>query len=209
MRYRPFLMVLAALPAAAQSEFPHHNLTLQVGAANPRGEISSFMKSAPQIGFWYGYRFLKYFQADTGLNLFFGAANVRQFVSTDLGNLQVGDREYMLPLGGRVILPLAAGRVLLAAGGGAAWLHYGEHLSNPYSYYGYSVNCDLCTARSGWGSYGLANASYFLDRDQHFRVGVSTQIIRAHTNGDAVGGIPGTRTSDHWINVAGELGFSF
>ena len=196
------------MPARAQDDnYPHHNITLGIGGATPTGEIQSFMGSSPAISIGYGYRFHRYFQADTGLDILFGAANVQGLVNTDLGVTNLKDREYMIPLGGRAIAPLLKGRLLLAGGGGGAWLHYSESLNQP-SYY-YSVACPTCTSRGGWGYYGLADAQYFLDQDHHFRVGVTTQFIRANTNGSAVGNVPAIQTSDHWVNVFAALGFSF
>lgn len=191
----------------AQDEYARHNVTLGIGGAAPTGDIKSFMKASPMLNVSYGYRFHRYFQADLGLNMIFGAANIHDFVNTDLGGTNLKDREYMLPFGGRVVAPLFRGRLLLGAGGGGVYLRYSESINQLD--YSYQVACPVCTARSGWGGYGLANASYFLDSDRHFRVGVTTQFIRAHTNGDALGNLPGVGTSDRWVNVLGEVGFSF
>jgi hypothetical protein len=114
----------------------------------------------------------------------------------------------MIPFGGLGILPLLGGRVLLSAGGGGTWLRYSEHLSqSAYSYY--NVSCPTCTSRSGWGNYTLLDGSYFLDHDHHFRVGLTSMFVRAHTNGDPIGNIPGVQTTDHWTNIAAQVGFSF
>lgn len=202
------LVALSGCTLSAQdSSFPHHNFTFNAGGVNPGGQLKSFMGAAPAVGFSYGYRFSRYLQADAGLDVSFGAANVSQFVNTDLGVTRIRDREYMLPFGGRAIAPLLKGRLLLAGGGGAAYLRYSESIQQ-VNYY-YQVSCPTCTSRSGWGPYGLASGSYFLDSGRHFRVGVTSMFIRAHTNGDTVGNVPGVRTSDHWANVYGELGFSF
>ncbi len=210
MRIAPYALFAAAcLPLAAQDVYPHHNITFNVGGARPAGEISSFMNSAPAIGFSYGYRFFRYAQADIGLNMFFGAANVQSLVDTGFGPSEIKDREYMIPVGGRGILPLLRGRLLLSAGAGVAYLRYSDHLVQPNGGYYGSIDCPLCTSRSGWGGYGLLGGSYFLDHDEHFRVGIESQLIRAHTNGDALGTLPGTRTSDHWNNIMAEVGFSF
>jgi hypothetical protein len=202
-----FAGLLLAAPLAAQSYWPHHNITLGIGAGLPQDEIKSFMKSSPGIQLGYGYRFVRYLQADLGLSITFGAANVRDFLPTQIGTFQIKDREYGVPLGGRAIAPLAGGRFLLAAGGGGMWLRYNTRVSQP-SYY-YRIDCPVCTARSGWASYALGNASYFLNSNQNFRIGVTTQFVRGHTNGEPVGDVPGTRTNDRWINVYAELGFSF
>ncbi len=165
------------------------------------------MQPSPLLTLGYGYRFLRYLQADFGLDITFGAAQVREFLTTEIGDLRVKDREYFLPFGGRAIAPLAGGRMLLSGGGGGAWIKYTTRISQP-SYY-FSVSCPICTERTGWGYYALANATWFLDYARHFRVGVTSRFVRGHTNGEAIGNIPATRTSDHWLNIFGEVGFSF
>ncbi|MCC6862607.1 MAG: hypothetical protein IT158_28790 [Bryobacterales bacterium] len=216
------LVLGAAAIAAAQDYYPRHNFTFGAGAAIPGGPsvaiqpdqplprdapIKEFMDTSPMIAIGYGYRFHRYFQADIGLNIGFGAANVRDFLDTSLGTVEIGDREYMLPMGGRAIAPLFGGRLLFAGGGGGAYLRYNERIRQPSDYF--RVDCPVCTRRSGWGYYALANGSYFLDSNQHFRIGVTAQFVRGHTEGEAVGNIPGTRTTDHWTNILGEFGFSF
>ncbi len=201
------LALVAALPMAAQESYSHHNVTLGVGPAVPQGNLGSYMKISPAVSIGYGYRFMRYFQADIGLDITFGAAQVRDFLTTDIGNFRINDREYFLPMGGRVIAPLHGERVLLSAGGGGAWIKYDTRVSQP-SYY-FSVQCPICSERTGWGYYALANATYFLDYARHFRVGATARFVRGSTNGGAVGNIPSTRTDDHWVNVFGEVGFSF
>ena len=112
----------------------------------------------------------------------------------------------MFPLGGRLIIPQPLRRVELSAGGGGIYLHYSETApSNGY----YQTSCYSCTSRSGWGGYGLANISYFLDENRTFRVGTTLQYVSATTNGEAVGNVPGIHTSDHWLNVSFGIGISF
>lgn len=199
--------ILMAAPLAAQDYWPRHNFTFGVGAGMPHGDIKTFMRNRPGITVNYGYRFVRYLQADLGLNMVFGAANERSFLDTQIGTLRINDREYMLPFGGRAIAPLLEGRLLIAAGGGGAWLRYNTRLNQPSSYY--RVDCPICTSRSGWASYALGNVSYFLDSNQHFRIGVTSQWVRGKTDGEQVGEIPGIRTSDRWTNIFGEVGFSF
>jgi len=216
------LLLGAAMIATAQDYYPRHNITFGAGGAVPGGSdvtilpdeplppdapIKSFMGASPMVAIGYGYRFHRFFQADVGLNIAFGAANVRDFLTTQIGAVEIGDREYMVPLGGRAIAPLAGGRLLFAGGGGGAYLRYNERIRQPSDYF--RIDCPICTSRSGWGYYALVNGSYFLDRNQHFRIGVTAQFVRGHTEGEPLGDIPGTRTTDHWTNILGEFGFSF
>ena len=93
-------------------------------------------------------------------------------------------------------------------GGGAAYLHYSE--TAPSGGYGYQTSiCYTCTSRGGWGGYGLANVSYFLDENHTFHVGTTIQYIAGSTNGQSVANIPAAKTTDHWTNVFFEFGMSF
>jgi hypothetical protein len=196
---------------AAQSFFggyyPHHNFTFGAGAASPRAELTGLFVDRPGISIAYGYRFERYLQADFGLDTVFGAGQIRDYFETPLGPSRIRDYQFFLPLGGRGIVPLAAGRLLLSAGGGGAYVRYTELLHQLSDYY--RVDCPVCGARSGWGYYTLAGAEAFLDRGRHFRLGVTGKVYRAHTEGDRLGAVPGYRTRDHWVHIFGHVGFSF
>ena len=158
------------------------------------------------VALHYGFRLNRLFQVDAGLQVGWGAAGNQNPVITDPGTVQGGDREWMIPLGGRLIIPQPLKRIELSAGGGAIYLHYSETApSNAY----YQVSCYSCTSRGGWGGYGLANVSYFLDENRNFRVGTTFQYVSAATNGANVGNVPGIRTSDHWANLSFGFGLSF
>lgn len=210
MTYRTVLasscLFASSLLFGQSGDFHHNNIVVGVGPAIPVGNATDYLSTAPFFKVGYGYRFNRLFQADAGLQIAFGAANNQNAVLTDLGQVQGGDREYMLPLGGRIIAPLPYKRIEASAGGGAVYLHYSETApSNPY----YSVNCYSCTSRGGWGGYGLANVSYFLDDNHNFRVGTTLQYIAASTNGQAVANFPANKTTDHWIDLSFEFGVSF
>ena len=163
------------------------------------------MQSAPAVSVGYGYRFLRNFQADIGLDILFGAARIREFLNTDVGGFRIKDREYFVPMGGRAIVPVASGKLLLSAGGGGLWMRYNERVNQPSSYF--RIDCPICTERSGWGYYAQVGGDWFFGRN--FRLGVKSRFYRGHTNGDPLGTVPGVRTTDHWVNTLGELGFSF
>jgi hypothetical protein len=136
----------------------------------------------------YGYRFTRLFQADVGFQVAFGAADNQNAEVTDLGPVQGGDREYMIPLGARFIM------------------HYSETVpSNGYC----SSACYSCTSRGGWGGYGVANASHYLGANHNFHVGTTFEFIAASTNGQAVGNVAAARTTDHWSNLFPEFAPSF
>lgn len=199
----PALFILT--PVRAQDYYPRHNFTFGVGGAAPQADLSSLMQSSPGVSVGYGYRFMRYFQADLGLDILFGAARIREFLQTDIGGFRIKDREYFVPMGGRAIVPLAEGRVLLSAGGGGLYLKYNERVNQPSSYY--RIDCPICTSRSGWGYYAQAGADYFFM--PNFRLGLKTRVYRGHTEGEPLGPVPGVRTRDQWVNTMAELGFSF
>jgi hypothetical protein len=201
------LLFLVPLSLAAQDYYPRHNFTFGIGAGQPRSELKGLFTNSPGISAGYGYRFHRYFQADAGVDTLFGAADVEDYLDTGAGFLKIRDREFFVPLGGRAILPLARGRFLFGGGGGVAYMRYAEVLRQPSEYFRF--DCPVCTSRSGWGWYALASATGFLDRDQHFRIGVTSRVFRGHTEGEPLGPVPGVRTRDHWVNVYGEFGFSF
>ena len=191
----------------AQDWYPRHNFTFNAGGTLPRGDLTYYAGEVPVIGVAYGYRFHRYFQADVGLDVAFGAADVHDYLYTGFGPLRIRDYQYFIPMGGRAILPLSHGRVLIYGGGGGAYLRYSEILRQPS--YDYHIDCPPCTARDGWGYYAQAGLSVFVDRAQRFRVGAGTRAYRAHTQGQPVGNVPRGTTSDRWYHIMGEIGFSF
>jgi outer membrane protein with beta-barrel domain len=201
--------VLAAstLAFGEENNFHRSNITVGVGPAIPVGNTTNYLNTAPFVTVGYGYRFNRWFQADAGFQAAFGAASNQNAEQTDLGPVQGGDHEFMIPLGGRIYIPQPFKRFEVSAGGGAAYLHYSETV--PSNGAGYSLGCYSCTSRGGWGGYGLATVSYFLDANHNFRVGTTFQLISASTNGQAVGNVPAISTVDHWTNLSFEFGLSF
>lgn len=206
---RALILFLMAIPALAQPAFRKNYFTVGGGGGLPGGELKPFLDTSPVVRVGYGYRFHRFFQADIGFDTVFHAAKVNDYVSTQFGDLRVKDYQFMLPMGGRTVLPVLNGRMLLYAGGGGAYLRYQERIRQPFSGTGYRIDCPECRSRSGWGYYGLLGMSYSLDRMQMFRVGFTTRVFRANTSGDAFGPLPAFRTSDQWVNTAAEFTFSF
>ncbi len=208
---RHLIMLLGAVATlSAQSYYhyyPRHNFTFGAGAASPRAELTGLFTDRPGVSVSYGYRFDRYFQADIGLDTVFGAGQIRDYLDTPLGPSRIRDYQFFLPMGGRAIAPLARGRLLISGGGGGAYLRYTELLRQLSDYV--RLDCPECNSRSGWGYYALVSAEAFVDRDRHFRLGVTSKVYRAHTEGDPLGPVPGVRTRDHWLQIFGLVGFSF
>ena len=200
-------LLTSVLGFAEDTDYHHNNFVFGVGPAVPVGNTTTYLNTAPLINFGYGYRFHRLFQADAGLQMAFGAANNQNAEVTNFGTVQGGDHEFMIPLGGRFYIPQPFKRFELSAGGGTAYLHYSETVSSGDA--GYSIGCYSCTSRGGWGGYGMANVSYYLDSNRNFHVGTTVQFIAASTNGQAVGNVPALKTTDHWTNIWFEFGFSF
>jgi hypothetical protein len=186
--------------------YPHHNFTFALGDAKPKGDLAPYFVQRPIISAGYGYRFHRYFQADVGLDVVFGAAHVEDYLETDFGPLRIRDRQFFVPFGGRAILPVFDGRLLISGGGGGAYMRYSELLRQPAS--DFRIDCPVCLSRDGWGYYALADVSFYLDRDQHFRLGAVAKTYRGHTEGESISGVP-ARTKDRWLNILGQVGFSF
>ncbi|MBK5292063.1 MAG: hypothetical protein JJE04_10345 [Acidobacteriia bacterium] len=202
------LMGLAA-PLGAQYRHHKHFFTAGGGAGVPSGDLKRYLSDSPAFRFNYGYRFHRFFQVDTGLDVVFYAADVNDYYESQVGDLRIRDYQYFVPLGGRTILPLAGDRVLLSFGGGGAYVRYQESIRQPFGEYGPRVECPPCRSRSGWGYYGLIGGSVALDRRKMLRLGVTSQVYRAETSGDAFGGVPPVRTKDKWVNTMAELTVSF
>ena len=199
-------LLASSLAFAQDSDFHRHNITFGLGAASPIGNATNYLATAPLVAIGYGYRFNRLFQADTGFQIAFGAANNQNAEVTDFGTLQGGDHEFMIPLGGRVFIPTRFKRFDVSAGAGTVYLYYSETV--PQNGF-YQNNCYSCTSRGGWGGYGLADISYFLDSNRNFHVGTTLQYIVGRTNGQPVRNVPGIQTTDHWVNLAFEFGLSF
>ncbi len=191
---------------SAQDLFPKHYLNFGPGIGLPRGEINAYFKTKPAVTANYGYRFHRYFQADAGYDVIFGAADTRAFLETQFGSLRIRDYQHFVTFGGRGVVPLSKGRVLFSAGGGGVLMRYQESVQQPSSYVRFG--CPQCTGRTGWGNYALASVR-FSTRWQRIWFGVTTKVIRGRTEGDPFGGLPSTRTKDYWLNTFGEVGFAF
>jgi hypothetical protein len=201
-------IMLAAVPLAAQERLTgRFSLTVGGGAGVPGQDLEGLMTDSGLLRVGFGYRFSRYLQADTGLDAVIHAAGVDFSQSTIIGNLRVRDNEYLVPFGGRVILPI--GRVELFAGGGGAYLHYAEQVSVPGGGSDNHFNCTICTSRGGWGYYATAGVMAAVDRRRRLWVGVESRGFRGRTSGDPLGSVPSVETHDQWVDTAAVLTVRF
>jgi len=187
---------LDAQPLARQFSF-----NIGTGGAIPREDLASFMTTSPLLTIGFGYRPIRYLQADAGMDAIFHAAGVRSFQDTVIGRIKIRDNEILVPLGGRGILPIGP-RMELFGGGGAAYLHYGESVEVPGGGSDSSFNCRTCRSRGGWGYYAVAGVNVAVERSRRFCVGVESRLVHGKTNSDPLGAVPPLETQDTWINTA-------
>lgn len=190
-----------------QRDFRKHQVTVGLGAAMPGGDLKPNYKDAFSWSVAYGYRPIKWFQADIGYDGAYNAADVNAYQDTGYGPLRIRDFQTFIPMGGRAILPVLRGRVEFFGGGGGVYARYSESLKQPSDYL--KIGCPSCQARDGWGYYALVGGSVALDSGKHFRLGVTSKAYRVETNGDIVGDLPSYRTSDRWMNTYLTFAVSF
>jgi hypothetical protein len=210
MRMRGVIIsaMAVALPLSAQFGPRRHTFSIGGGAGVPTAEIGPLVSVSPVLRVGYAYRLHRNFQAETGLDTVFYAARVRDYFQSNFGDLRIRDYEFLLPFGGRALVPVGRDRVLLSAGGGGAYLRYQERVRQPFGN-NFRIDCPICQARSGFGYYAILGASVALDRARVFRLGASTRVVRGDTQGDPLGRFPGTRTSDTWVTTAAEFSVTF
>jgi hypothetical protein len=206
---RKLLGILLLASSAFGQDYRRHNFHVDLGGAQPRGDLRTLFSNSFLAGFGYGYRFHEFFQADIGFDTVFGAAGVRDFLPSFVGNLRIRDYQHFLPFGGRVVVPVASERIRLYAGGGGAYLRYTERIRQPFGDSGLRFDCDVCSSRDGIGYYGMLGGDVALDSGQHFRVGAGVRVYRGETEGDPLGNVPARRTEDRWVNIFGRFSFSF
>jgi hypothetical protein len=196
-----FACMVLAMPLAAQDFWARKfSVTMGGGVGVPGQDLRFGMSNSPLIRAGVGYRFAKYFQADLGFDAVIHAAGVDFSQSSIIGRLRVRDNEFLLPFGGRAILPI--GRMEFSLGGGGAYLHYSEQVSVPGGDSDSSYNCSVCTSRDGWGYYGVASVLGAVERSRRFWVGAETRLVRGRTSGDPLGSVPGFETKDTWVTTA-------
>jgi hypothetical protein len=196
------LVYVFVAAVSAQTLARQFSFNIGTGGAIPREDLSSFMNTSPLLTVGFGYRPIKYLQADAGMDAIFHAAGVRDFQDTIIGRIKIRDNEILVPFGGRGILPLVSQRIELFGGGGAVYLHYGESVEVPGSGDNSSFNCRTCRSRDGWGAYAIAGVNVAVERSRRFWVGVESRLIHGKTNGDPLGAVPRLETHDTWINTA-------
>jgi hypothetical protein len=201
--------VASVVPAFGQGYYNRHNVTVSAGVGRPRGELRNLFSDSFNMNVEYGYRFHRNFQVDAGFDTIFGAAGVRDFLPTFVGDLRIRDYQHFVPFGGSVILPLAEERVHIYGGLGGAYFRYTERVRQPFQDGSIQIPCSVCSARDGFGYYSKVGVNTAIDDGRHFRLGVGAKVYRGHTSGDPFGAAPPRETTDRWINLYGTFSFTF
>ncbi len=202
------LVVLLSAGAWAQTAgYPRNHISGQFGAAIPGQDLKNSFAPAFALGFNYGYRITRNFQADVGLDTAFQSARVRQFLDTGFGALRIRDFQLFIPVGGRVVLPINGDRAEFYAGGGGVFARYYEAISQPNVNFRFA--CPPCSARSGFGYYGVTGFRYRPSQYGAFWIGGSVRVIRVNTDGEPIGNLQPPATRDRWIIPTFDIGFSF
>ncbi|MBI5281752.1 MAG: hypothetical protein HY858_08740 [Candidatus Solibacter usitatus] len=187
--------------------YSRHQIWGGLGTALPGQDLKPYYKPALAWSAGYGYRPLKFLQLDVGYDGAYNSADVRAYQDSGYGPLRIRDFQVFVPFGGRVIAPLAGGRLEIHGGGGGAYARYSEMLQQPGDWV--SIGCPSCQARDGWGYYALLAGNIALDPGRHLRLGVTTRVYRIDTAGPRIGSLPYVRSSDQWVNTCATLTFSF
>lgn len=201
----------AAIPCAAQwgkSWHPRHHFETGLGFAVPGKDLTTFYQSAFAWSFGYGYRPLKYFQIDLGYQGAYNAARVRDFIfNPSAGYLRIRDFQTYLPLGARVVAPVAGGRVEFYGGGGGSYVRTAESLRQPSQWVRFE--CPDCVSRDGWGYYAMLGTGIALTASQGVRLTAITRVYRAETSGPPIGSNPAIFTREQWVNTTFGITFGF
>ena len=181
-------------PMMAQNDAhrPGKNMfAIGTGVGSPGGDLKQNMSSSPALRLKYGYRFTRNTQVDLGWDTVFHAAGIR-------GDKR--DYEYIVPIGGRVILPLFSESFELFAGAGGAYLRYSEVPA-------YLGPGPTGVSRDGWGVYGTAGANVALEHRKHAWLGIEAQYLKGATSGKFLE--TGVESKDRWLITTINLVFRF
>jgi hypothetical protein len=152
------------------------------------------------FGIGFGMRPVRYLQLDAGVDAVLQAFGASGSINTTGGRRDITDREVLVTLGPRVVLPLATERVLASLGAGYAYAHYSGIAQAHANEVIVGFNGD---ARSGHGTYLFGMVEIIPTRTSPFTIGVRVGSVRASTDGDPVGRLPGVESHDRWPTVVG------
>lgn len=180
----PFLLLSSCLAAQSISD---NRITFSGGWSRQVGGYSFEQESAASLGLSYGYRFLKYAEAETGL---FTALDPTGEICSHIGCVDVSDHFFWIPFGVRFIAPLYLGRIEFSGGGGGLYEKYTVGAPSPGG---------GPLPRQGWGGYFLGSAAVALDHSRHLWLGVTPRWFLANP----------AYARDRWFQITGEFSVRF
>jgi hypothetical protein len=154
----------------------------------------------------FGVRPVSYLQLDAGVDAVIHAFGATGSINTTGGRRNITDREILVTLGPRIVLPLATDRVLVSVGAGYAYAHYSEIAQAHANEVIVGFNGD---ARTGHGTYVFGSLEVAPTRTSPLTIGIRLGIVRARTDGDAVGLLRGVESHDRWPTVVGTFSYRF
>jgi hypothetical protein len=187
MRALLTLAVLLTTTGAAAQSLPRHRLGFGGGWSREFAGYSYPKDTATGLGLSYGYRVLRFLEAEAGV---FAALQPTPDIRGANYFLDPDDRFLWVPFGVRFLAPLYLRRIEFAAGGGGLYEKYS--VSNPSPGFGVQPH-------SGLGGYFVGSASIALDRGKHFWLGAAPRWFLAN---------PPYRR-DRWFQILAEFSVRF
>lgn len=212
------LVTLDATSYSATAEgqppgFRRGSFEINLGALQPSADLKGAFSEGFVLGINFGYRVQRFIQLDFGADWGLSRTPLTKTLIVQpkgggpLSTRDLRDNELLLPVGGRLVLPLARERILISAGGGYSYLRYFE---NPIEFSLYeTIRCSICDSRSGWGPYVVGQIQFVVDRERHFGFGITAKRFQARTTGESLGTFLAGRTQDRWTTLAGTVSFRF
>jgi hypothetical protein len=148
---------------------------------------ASYRESAATAGVSYGYRPWRFLELEAGLTFAFQPGTE---ICSRLGCYDPSDYYVWIPVGARLIAPLAAGRVELSLGGGGILERY--WVSNPA--YQYSI-----TSQTGFGGYFVGGVAVAIDKRRRWWAGTTERVLLVNPE----------FTRHRWLQLGGEVSWRF
>lgn len=194
----------------SEGRFPKVAVELRGGVTSPKVEATgsgSTWKpgSVGSFGVNFGARPARFFQFDVGLDAALHAFGAQGTINTTGGTRSITDREVIVTMGPRVVVPSADDTVLLSFGGGYAYTRYDEIAQaraneQIVGFYGGS--------RSGNGGYVFAQVEFAPSKTSPVTFGTRFGLVQSTTNGSRVGQFRGgIETKDVWPTFVGTISF--
>jgi hypothetical protein len=201
------LLIPAAWCQGKDSPYYRFQLDGNAGYMSTQGGNSSGSSASPGGGFTVGYRAVRHFMVESGVdfrygNLFPETAAIAQDSSGKQSSATITDHTLFVPIGGRAVLPLQHGRVLLSAGGGVGVVHNYEKAVGG----GSQIDCNgFCTSHTTAGPYETVQALFLLDKRGHFGAGFGARFAEVKIKGGALDSIE----RNNWLQLTGTISCRF